>query len=193
MGQKLTTSQQFHASLQSALFSCNVDQVRALLDNMPAGVDVNDADARGRTAVCTAALRPNVDALKAVIQKGADVNRASKKDGYALLIAVRNRRTENVIELLRAGADTRSSEPLSRFNTPLMVAIVAQVPEIVQAICDATPVEAQAAWTESRDAQRRILGLVQQTPHPDMDRGIEILAIVGKFLGHGGEQQQTGV
>ena len=118
--------------LLAASSSSNAEMLRYLLDK-EARMDVKDA--AGRTALMNAAGQGNIESIKLLLAKGADVKAVSDKEPFpkvkngtialgsftALNLAVIFGTPERVKLLLDAGA--RVNQPDARGMTPLMLAI----------------------------------------------------------------------
>jgi len=136
------------AALNQALLDAaregNVDEALALLES---GADPDALPAAGardqRGALVLAALLPDTRLLRALIARGAQVNRVHA-DVTALLAATRDSyhgRAEAVMTLLANGADPRIADRDG--NTPLHHAALAAEPSIAAILIDAqAPLEA---------------------------------------------------
>ena len=71
------------------------------------GVDVNQADSHGNTALLNAASRNDLQIVKLVAAKTKEVNHKNKKGATALANAVRGNSIEVVEYLINAGADVK--------------------------------------------------------------------------------------
>jgi ankyrin repeat protein len=125
-------------ALLDAARSGNVDEALALLDG---GADPDALPAAGardqRSALVLAALLPDTRLLRALIARGAQVNRAHA-DVTALLAATRDSyhgRAEAVMTLLANGGDPRLCD--REGNTPLHYAALAAEPSIAAILIDA--------------------------------------------------------
>ena len=130
------------AALNEALLEAarngNVDEALAMLEH---GADPDALPAAGardqRSALVLAALLPDTRLLRALIARGAQVNRAHA-DVTALLAATRDSyhgRAEAVMTLLANGADPRLCDRDG--NTPLHHAALAAEPSIAAILIDA--------------------------------------------------------
>jgi ankyrin repeat protein len=89
---------------------------------LKAGADPNGTIPGGETALMTAARTGKVEAVKALLAAGADVNaKESKRGQTAIMWAAAEGNTEVVQELLRAGADFRT--PLNTGFTAFLFAV----------------------------------------------------------------------
>ena len=102
-------------------------QVRFLRER---GVDVNDADATGRTPAAWAVLRNSVEALVVLVEEGAGVGAASPLTGTLLFAALGQGRVECASALIRAGADVNA--PSLQGETPLLQAAMLEKPRVVR-------------------------------------------------------------
>lgn len=104
------------------------DRVRALLDD---GVDPNEADPEGYTALRCAAQSGRRDVVETLLASGADPNQAQPGSGEtALLRAVDDERSAIVRILLDAGADPNL--PSTRGDRPLLRAALSGSPRSVE-------------------------------------------------------------
>lgn len=80
----------------------DVESVRRLLDD---GADVDERDARGRTAVTAAAMGDHVELARVLIDAGADVDRQDADRNNALLVTGESGSVAMLREVLRADPD----------------------------------------------------------------------------------------
>ena len=85
--------------------------VQRLLDD---GADVDERDARGRTAVTAAALGDHVDVARVLIDAGADVDLQDSDRNNPLLVTGETGSVAMLREVLRAEPEPRRDEPLRR-------------------------------------------------------------------------------
>jgi ankyrin repeat protein len=132
------------AALLAATRDGDIERALALLD---AGADPNTAPPAGdrdqRPVLMLAALLPDTRLLRALIAKGADVNRAS--GGLTPLLAAtrdsRAGRPDAVMTLLANGADPQATD--AEGNTPLHGAVLSEEPIVAAMLLDAAaPVNA---------------------------------------------------
>lgn len=85
------------------------------------GFDVNSTDDKGKPAILYATLNENnPGVLTALLQAKADPNATDKEGAFPLFLAAgQNKKTTNIIALLRAGADVNKTK---EGVTPLMIA-----------------------------------------------------------------------
>ena len=118
--------------LMTAAEHGNIDCVKLLI---AAGIDVNQVDITGRTAIM---FCPKVDCMEALIQTGADVNTANRNGVSVLMESARRGRTKSLKLLITAGADVNKPDKSGR--TPFMHACenghIECVNELVAADCD---------------------------------------------------------
>ena len=82
------------------------DQVEAVQTLVNAGVDVDEHFDNGMTALMLMAILGQTDAVRVLLDAGADVNAVASDDGStALIFAVYGGTTEIVSTLIEAGAD----------------------------------------------------------------------------------------
>lgn len=93
--------------------------VESLLNDLIEGQsDTNIRIAGGKTALMLAAANGNVEAVRALIHKGAEVNAKEHRHGWtALVYAIWNGDIDTVEELLNSGADIKGQDKEKR--TPL--------------------------------------------------------------------------
>ena len=85
---------------------------------MEGPTDSNIRIAGGKTALMLAAANGNVESVRALINKGAEVNAREYTHGWtALVYSIWNQDIHIVEELLNSGADTKSRDKENR--TPL--------------------------------------------------------------------------
>ena len=91
--------------------------MRLLLDK---GTDVNKADEDGQTPLLIACQKGHVDAVRLVLEKGAEVDQAEKKYGATpLFVACGHGHVDAARLLLDKGADVTRT---TRDGTPLSIA-----------------------------------------------------------------------
>lgn len=96
------------------------DEVRVMLDS---GIDVNVRNEGSReTALMTAAGGGNIDTVKLLVERGADVGAKSFEGGTALLVAIEQRRDEVVEYLLSHGANPNDKLAIEPGLTALCMA-----------------------------------------------------------------------
>lgn len=86
-------------SLQEAAATGNLKQVRELIDN---GANVNLRDEEGETALMWASWNDHLDIVKLLLEKGADANVKSSQGRTAFTLAVLQRSSKEIIDLLIA-------------------------------------------------------------------------------------------
>ena len=119
--------------LSLACTNGNAAMVELLLD---AGADPNTALPGGETALMTAARTGKVEAVKALLSRGADVNaKESGRGQTALMWAAAEGHAEVVEALLTAGADFRAR--LDSGFTPLLFAVREGRIDVVRALLKA--------------------------------------------------------
>jgi len=80
----------------------DVAQLAKLLDR---GADPNDSgDEHGTTALTTAAFQGHLDAVRLLLERGADIDRPNKFGARPLFVAATNARPQVISFLLKAGA-----------------------------------------------------------------------------------------
>src|SRR5271157_4897338 len=101
-----------NAGLQQAAENGNLEEVHALIDKR---AEVNARDGTGRTALMVAAARNQVEILKVLLQKGADVNEKTTgaapawMNGWTALMYAANHGSCNAVRiLLNAGANAKA-------------------------------------------------------------------------------------
>ncbi|MBQ8124726.1 MAG: ankyrin repeat domain-containing protein [Kiritimatiellae bacterium] len=95
-------------------------EVRVMLDS---GIDVNVRNEGSReTALMTAAGGGNIDTVKLLVERGADVGAKSFEGGTALLVAIEQRRDEVVEYLLSHGANPNDKLAIEPGLTALCMA-----------------------------------------------------------------------
>ena len=91
-------------SLPQAAVSGDLAEVRRLLS---AGADVDQRDARGRTAVTAAAMEEHVEVVTALVDAGADVDLQDTDRNNPLLVAGENGNVALLQAVLRGDPDLR--------------------------------------------------------------------------------------
>ena len=107
----------------------------ALVAEMAARSDLEQADDYGATAISHAARRGDVEVLRALIAAGADINHLTTGGSSPLLIALQYRNPECAELLLQAGADAAHANMFGA--TPIIFAAERGYVEIVRALIDA--------------------------------------------------------
>jgi ankyrin repeat protein len=136
------------APVADAAMRGDVEAVRSLLRS---GVDVNEAQGDGMTALHWAARRGDADMAEILIYAGARLDAGTRLGSYTPLhIATREGKAEVVEVLLEAGADPQAVTTNSG-TTPLHLAARAGDPKIVsQLIVHGADVEAtETAWGQT--------------------------------------------
>jgi uncharacterized protein len=82
-----------------------------LAANLDAGLPVNLTNGKGDTLLILAAYHRSVDAVRALVERGADLDRANDRGQTALAAAVFRQDGEIVSTLLAAGADPSAGGP----------------------------------------------------------------------------------
>lgn len=142
--------------------------LRALLQK---GVNVNEAEADGTTALHWASYRDDLESAEALIRAGARVNAANDLGATPLWAASQNGSEAMVRLLLTAGADPNAA--LLAGETPVMVAARAGKPRVVERlIAGGANVNARA----SRNQTALMWAVAQK--HPD---------VVTALLAHGAD------
>lgn len=143
----------------------NQDQeaVRALLRE---GVDVNEAQPDGSTAIAWAAHWDDLETAELLLRAGADVNAANEYGATPLSLACTNGNAAIVEQLLQAGADPNVS--LLSGETALMTAVHAGSLEVVNLLL------AHAADANAREPQRGQTALMWAVAgkHPEITRAL---------------------
>ena len=114
----------------------NKAALAAVRDILDKGHDVNKADASGITALLTACQCAESEIVAFLIERGADVNQATKELRITPLQRACGdtwRHTEMAKLLLDAGADINQAD--ARGWTPLMMATLANNAELVKLLC----------------------------------------------------------
>ena len=112
---------QAQSSIADAAMSGDADAVRALLKK---GVDVNQAQGDGTTALHWAAIKGNADVAQMLIYAGANLRATTRLGGYTpLYLAAKGGYSAVVAALLAAGADPKVAT--TNGTTPLMIAAAA--------------------------------------------------------------------
>lgn len=117
------------ATIQSEALNgtLNKTRIRNYRATQGAAFDINEVDARGRTALANAALKGHSNVVEALVLEGADVNKTSKGHRSPLWYATsgtmpHRNRMDIVTFLLEKGAEI--DEQSEDGNTPLMNVIV---------------------------------------------------------------------
>lgn len=151
-----------HLMLKAA-YAGDIAKVKAFLDS---GVDVNyhskDKQGTGRTALSEACLRGNLELVRLLIKRGANVNWLDQVGTTPLDWAANNSFVSVVVELLKAGADPNIHSPEIN-NTPLMTASKRGSMPIVKLLI-ATGANVNAANIRGQTA----LGFAQTHNHTDI-------------------------
>lgn len=93
-------------SVEELVAAVKAENAERISEILASGTDVNALAENGATALCSAALRPNVEVLSLLLDAGADPNIAMTTTGMTPLhIAVARGNTANVKLLLAADAD----------------------------------------------------------------------------------------
>jgi len=100
--------------IRTALFGTSA-QLKSLLDS---GLDPNSKTANGTTLLMMAA--PNVEKVRILIERGANVKARASSDIDALTVAAGYRGTRDAVtELLRAGAEAKTPDDIRVRHTPV--------------------------------------------------------------------------
>ena len=94
------------------------NDLTSLKASLAKGTDVNTKDARGSTLLMHAAAAGSPEAVKLLLESGADVNAKNEVDATALILGAGN--AEKARMLVEKGADVNAHSKLGR--TPLMIA-----------------------------------------------------------------------
>ncbi|HIF74972.1 MAG TPA: hypothetical protein EYG31_05830 [Porticoccaceae bacterium] len=113
----IALAQSSPTSLIEAIKSADLNTVRQLLSN---GIDIQETQGDGATALHWAAHRKNQDAANLLLGAGIDVNVSNELGATALWLASLNGDAEMIELLLTAGANPNL--PLKRGETSLMTA-----------------------------------------------------------------------
>ena len=109
------------APIADAAMNGDVAAVRALLKK---GVDVNEAQGDGTTALHWAAMKGNAEVAQMLIFAGANLRATTRLGGYTpLYLAAKGGHSAVVAALLAAGADPKATT--TNGTTPLMIAAAA--------------------------------------------------------------------
>ncbi len=109
------------APIADAAMNGDVAAVRALLKK---GVDVNEAQGDGTTALHWAAIKGNTEVAQMLIFAGANLRATTRLGGYTpLYLAAKGGHSAIVAALLAAGADPKATT--TNGTTPLMIAAAA--------------------------------------------------------------------
>ena len=109
------------APIADAAMNGDTDAVRALLKK---GVDVNEAQGDGTTALHWAAMKGNAELAQMLIFAGANLRATTRLGGYTpLYLAAKGGTAAVVAALLAAGADPKATT--TNGTTPLMIAAAA--------------------------------------------------------------------
>lgn len=100
-------TQLMHCAAEGDLEGC-----RRLLDQ---GVDVNQRDDKGATALIYAALNNCVDIISLLLSKGANQNLASKKNGLTALSIAKKNDFHEIVKLLDSGHSAKWKSPFIPF------------------------------------------------------------------------------
>lgn len=95
------------------------------------GADIN-ASLRGQTALYTATSRGHIDSVKALLERGANLNLGDETAGSPLMVAIDKRYEPIALFLIRHGARLDSVD--LRGQTPLVKAIHVKNPALVREI-----------------------------------------------------------
>ena len=147
----------------------DVDQIRVLIKD---GVNVNEQQPDGATALHWAVQHDNMDLLDMLIKAKADVNLADEGGATPLWVATYNANPVMVQRLLQAGADPNIA--LARGETPLMTAASIGDIEIVNALLSA---RADVNVAESQRKQTALMWAIAEG-HAD---------IVSSLIDHGAD------
>jgi uncharacterized protein len=151
------------------------DTVGFLLDR---GVDVNEKNKQGASALLLAARSGNRALVRTLLERGADVNAVCDCDGYfgvrnwtALQLALRVRHTEVVEALLAKGADVHHKN--SEGSTALHVAAKETELRIVEALV-AKGADVNAKNNEGKTPLMYATGLRDDTARALLDKGADV-------------------
>lgn len=139
----------------------DLDRIRVLIKD---GVNVNEQQPDGATALHWAVLHDNLDLLDLLIKSGANVNLADEGSATPLWVATYNSNSELVQRLLQAGANPNIALALG--ETPLMTAASIGNHEIVNALLSA---KADVNVAESQKNQTALMWAVAEG-HADIAR-----------------------
>jgi len=129
------TQDDFQTPLMRAAFAGRVDEVRDLLKS---GVDVNEKDVLGCTALTFAVVKGNIDVAKVLLQAGADPNAAGgiAHVGFCsvMIFAMQPRpdRLELIDMLIAAGG--KLNPPSTFPHSPLMSAVQFKDIDLINAL-----------------------------------------------------------
>ena len=99
------------------------------------GLDVNEPQVDGATALLWAAQWNDLQAARLLIRNGADVNSANRTGATPLQLAAINGSAEMLELLLDAGADPNARVTITA-DTPLMLAARTGIPDAVEVLLD---------------------------------------------------------
>ena len=150
----------------------DVIKVRGLLDG---GVDINyhskDKQATGRTALTEAAIQGQLDVVRLLLERGANLNWQDRAVGFTPLGWAANQGHESIVRaLLEAGADPNLATP-EFLRTPLMAAAQRGSLPIVKVLI-AAGANVNAPTCDGRTA----LSIAQEKKHDDV---VTLLAGIG--------------
>jgi uncharacterized protein len=135
-----------HASasaIADAAMRGNTTQVSALLSQ---GVNVNEPQVDGATALHWATQRNDADLVRALLQAGANAMAANRLGATPMQLASINGNAEIIKALIDAGADPNATVTVSG-DTPLMLAARTGLVDAVQVLLDhGADVNASEAW-----------------------------------------------
>ncbi|NQX58396.1 ankyrin repeat domain-containing protein [Paenibacillus qinlingensis] len=92
---------------QTLIAAAERDDLQALQQLLETGVNLNERDNRGRTAIMAATHANNPKIVKILIEAGADINLKDDKQDNPFLYAGAEGRLEILKLLINAGADTK--------------------------------------------------------------------------------------